>query len=482
MLAQLRNSSEKPWAKVLMGILIFSFVGWGVANWIFGESSVDDSVARVGGTPIKMAAFEHEKGIQLNAMTRDQQKQIYTDRAALAQFYQQLLSRLSSQIMLEKRAEDLGFAVTTGTVADAIHQTPAFQDNGRFSLEKFDGLLAASGMTEDYFAESVRRQILRGMVLMGIVDSAAAPDFAATAMHDARHAIRNIEYATVKYSDFKADGNPTDDQLRDVYAKNPKMLPEYRTVSYVLVPVKNMAEPDLYDSGYTAAQKLEDTIVSGDTLSAAAKKTNAKYVNLGAISADKRDKSGATVADPILTDARVAQIFGMEQGLESEITETKLGFAIFRVEHVDPAAAVPMDAMRNELTAQWRREEQKKQAYLRANDLLTSFNKNSDKNLLPGGTAATVTRTNGAPLDVLVASFANRVGTNTIVPGADAFYVLSVRSETAPKPDKAALTAVRQESANMLSRAMLDDYSAFLSRQYPLKINQKMWKRMTGTQ
>ena len=477
MLEYLRRASDRPLAKVLMGVLIFSFVGWGVASWIFGETTIDDSILRVGGRPLKVAAFEQERAMQMAAVPRAQQKQIYSDRATATAFVQGVMSKLTSDIMLGARAADLGLQVSTGAVADEIHRTEVFQENGRFSLEKFDALLMANGMTEQYYADAVRQQLQREMVLSGVLSPVVTSEFVVRAAYNARNATRRIEFVAVKYSDFKVTGSPTDEELAQIYAQNPKMIPEFREISYVLVPVSEMSEPDQYDAGYSRAQKLEDAIVAGESMAAIAKKINAKHVNIGEVSADKRTASGVVVSDVMLTDPMLARIFGMEAGIESEIIETKSGFMIVRVEKIVPTRVAPMDSMRTELAGVWRAEAQKKQAYLRANELLIALN---DGDALPGAMARDVTRMDGAPSDVLVAAFANNIGTKTIVPGRDAFYVLAIREENAPKVDAAKIAALRQESSIMLSRALLDDYTAFLARKYPVKVNARMYKRIMG--
>lgn len=475
MLKQLRDASNRPLAKIMMGILIFSFVGWGVANWIFGDHGVDDAIIRIGREPVKLATFERERARQLAAMDRAQQKQIYTDRAVGVYFSQQILSSLASQLMLEQRAEDLGLAVTNAAIASAIRAEPAFQEAGAFSPEKFDYVLAANGLTEAGFADYIRRSTLRDMVLAGVMSGVAIPDFAITAMFNARHAQRRIEYAAIRFDDFKAAAAPTEDQLRDTYAKNPRTVPEFRTVSYALVPA-DMSKPDSFDRAYAAAQKMEDSIVSGDAMHDAAAKHKAKFVKLAAVSQDWKTESGAAISDATLNEAARRAAWGLDEGMESEILETTAGFAILRVEKIEPAHVADMESMRAELIRMWKLDEQKKQAYAKANEILIKANKGELAQL----SKATVGRTAGAPIEVLSAAFALPVGTKTIVPGQNAFFVLSVKESIAARMDEAQRTALRKEAAEMMQRVMRDDYSAFLSRKYPVKINDRLFRRLFG--
>ena len=60
MLDYLRNAAEKPVAKILIGILAFSFVGWGAAEWIFGNVAGDNTIMYVGDTDVSAQQFNAE--------------------------------------------------------------------------------------------------------------------------------------------------------------------------------------------------------------------------------------------------------------------------------------------------------------------------------------------------------------------------------------------------------------------------------------
>jgi hypothetical protein len=63
MLEYLRNASEKPVAKILISILAFSFVGWGVAEWIFGNTVGDNTLIHVGNTDVSAQQFNAENRV-----------------------------------------------------------------------------------------------------------------------------------------------------------------------------------------------------------------------------------------------------------------------------------------------------------------------------------------------------------------------------------------------------------------------------------
>lgn len=469
MLEYLRNAAEKPVAKILIGILAFSFVGWGVAEWVFGNVMGDNALVSVGDEKITAQQFNMEKSRELASMTREQVRAIYTDADAAAGFQNKLITKLATQRMAENRAHDLGFMVSDARIAREIRDFPEFQINGRFSGLAFDTVLNNSGYSEAEFADVLRNQIMRSMVLGAMSAPIKVPQFALDASYNARHSRRAIEYSTVRFADFKAPA-PTDNDLREFHAKNPHMVPETRAVSYVLIPA-DMAKPDSYGAGYDTAIKVEDEIIAGESMAAAASKHRAKHVALKPFAADARP------VDAILTDSMVAKIFDMEEGLESELIETKQGFVIMRVDKITPAHNAEFDSVKKDLTRRWARDSQRTQAYVRANEILVDVNKG---NAMRNKKSATVSRASGAPAEVLAAAFSAAPGTNTIVPGTDAFYVLSVRDASAPKADAKKTAEMRGELQKMSERAIIDDYNAFLIREYPIKINEKVYKKFIG--
>lgn len=466
MLEYLRNASEKPIAKILITILAFSFVGWGVAEWIFGNVVNENALVHVGDTEISVQEFNLEKSRALAQLSKDEQRAVYTDTATQNAFAQQVLTKMTTQQMAENRADDLGFIVSDKRIAHEIRSFPEFQVNGEFSTLAFDTVLNNSGYSEAAFADVLRGNVLRSMVLGAVGIDVPVPEFAVRAAYDARYGEREIEYATIKYSDFSVD-TPTDDQLAQYYKQNPQTVPETRSVSYVIIPAE-MSQPDKYDAGYAIAVKFEDDIIAGETMADAAKTHGAKYVDLGTFDRDHRP------VDKVLTDTMMSKIFDMDAELESEMIETKDGFVFLRVNEITPAHTAKFESVKDTLVNDWKRAEQKKQAYVRANAVLTDFKSNGK---LANGKSATVSRTSGAPTDVLVAAFRGDAGEKSIVPSSDAFYVLNIKDSIAPKMDTKKMADLRTEMQSMSKSGMMDDYNSFLIREYPIKVNQKTFNR-----
>ncbi len=462
MLEYLRNMSGKPVAKILMAILIFSFVGWGVADWIFSNTIQPNALVTVGDYEITMDGFNAEKNRRISMMEDAQRKQIYTDAKFANEVYSEILTEMINDLLIENKAKDLGFVVSDKRIAAEIASYPEFQENGNFSSWRFDAILNASGHTEASFAGFIRSQMLRSMVMMAMNYPVAVPDFAAKAAYNARYMTKDVKFATVKFADQKIEKS-NDKDLEEFYKKNPKMMPETRVVEYVLVGA-DMNKPDSYDAGYNKIIMAEDEIIGGATFGDAAKKSGGKYVKIPSFAKNEKIK------DKIVTDSILDQVFGMQQGIESGIIETKDGFAIVRVSEIKPSYAQSFADAKKSIIKDFEKSEQEKVAYLKANEILIDVNAGKDVKSLK---SATVSRMDGAPTDVLVAAYANPIGANVIVESANAFYVLSVVGEKMPKVDDKKMNDIKKEVETMTTRGIFDDYNSYLMRQYKIDLNEK---------
>ena len=150
---------------------------------------------------------------------------------------------------------------------------------------------------------------------------------------------------------------------------------------------------------------------------------------------------------------------------------------ILRVDEIIPEHNAEFKDVKKGLVDGWKKEEQRKKAYVQANDKLVDLNKNGS---LKNVKTKSVTRTEGAPLAVLNAAFAGKIGDNTIVEDSDAFYVLHIDKNTAPKQDKKKKESLRKELKNLTKGYIGDDYSQFLKREYNVKFNDSVYKKVIG--
>lgn len=131
-------------AKVLLGLIALTFIGFGVSTVAAPGS---DYVVKVGDTKVsqqdvQLAMRNAQAGGQAADLTEDSVFQGLVQRAYLLE-----------------GAKDLGIGVSLEQIKQVIVDDPTFHDEqGRFSQEKLNQYLASAGMSEDQLVEDVRRQ------------------------------------------------------------------------------------------------------------------------------------------------------------------------------------------------------------------------------------------------------------------------------------------------------------------------------------
>ena len=469
MLEYLRNAADKPLAKFLMFVLVFSFVGWGVADWIFSGRNTESTLVSIGNTDVSEQQFNTIYSNTIKSKDRKEQQRIYKDPAASLQIKKDLLSDLVRNHLVLNRAKDLGFMVSNERIEKIMYSNIQGYMNNYYRLEGF--------------AEELRAEELYNMTT-GAISSLPLniPNFMVDAAYNARYATRDIKYDTVKFSSFKVE-NPTEEQLQEYYAQNPHLVPEARSVSYVLVAA-DTSKPDEDDIANKTIEDIQmevllsDSSDTNDPMKIAADAHKAKFVQLPAF------KRGETISDKVMSDPMLRDmVFSMDVDFSKEANNystpqgTSKGYVLFRVDKIIPEHNAELKDIKKDLISGWKKAEQRKQAYIQANERLIDLNKNGS---LKDNKMKSVSRTEGAPLSVLNAAFAGKPGDNTIVEDTDAFYVLHIDKNTVPKQDAKKKTNMRKDLQSLSKEYVGDDYLQFLKREYRVKINDAGYKRSIG--
>ena len=148
--------SHRRWLMFFLVVLVFpSFVITGVYSWNRFVSA-DNSIATIGGEKISAQQFEaahRERVEQLRqALGANFDPKIADSPAARAAI---LDSLLAERALAQEAARD-GVMISEARLREVIAAVPAFQQDGKFSYDRYKTLLAAQGMNEFVFEQRVR--------------------------------------------------------------------------------------------------------------------------------------------------------------------------------------------------------------------------------------------------------------------------------------------------------------------------------------
>ena len=173
MLDVLRRNAGSWAIKIILGFIAITFVWWGVGTYSEREREV---AATVGEETISMGELaEATAGIE--KAYRDVYGGALTPEMAKAlNFRKQALDSLVQRTLLLAEARKLGLTASDAEVQREIASTPAFQVNGQFSEERYQGVLSYNRITTANYEASKRREITLGKMEGLLAANALVPE------------------------------------------------------------------------------------------------------------------------------------------------------------------------------------------------------------------------------------------------------------------------------------------------------------------
>jgi peptidyl-prolyl cis-trans isomerase D len=234
--------------KFVLLIVIVAFIATSVMY--FGSGSMsggvsDHAVATVNGEEIPMDRFRRTYSNYIEFY-----RQIYKDRltpemAERLGVTQQVINELVQDALIVQQAKREGVKVTDEEVRVRIQQMRPFQDNGRFSRDRYLSVLKQVRMDPADFEADQRRDLVRrkmeGLVREGVkVTPDELQQVYAFRRDRVRAAWAGVEAAPLMTQVTVADGD-LEPYLKSHQAQFTR--PERRKIQYALVHTKSFAEP-----------------------------------------------------------------------------------------------------------------------------------------------------------------------------------------------------------------------------------------------
>ncbi len=127
MMDRLREGVNSIAVKIILGLIILSFVFAGVGSYIVGGNN--NSAAKVGNTEIARGEFEmayQNERNRMQAQLGDNFSQLLADPAYVESFRKSVLDRMINDVLLDQQAEALGLRISDAQVRSMILDMPQF--------------------------------------------------------------------------------------------------------------------------------------------------------------------------------------------------------------------------------------------------------------------------------------------------------------------------------------------------------------------
>ncbi len=242
MLQTIRSKISGLVAKVFFVLLAVIFGIWGIGDYAFLRDR-ERPIITVGDTEISPAQFDSEYRRTLERMRRSM-GQMDAEMARQLRIADQVVERMTNDAAIDRALASLGIVVSDETVRARILADQTFRGaSGQFDRNVFLGLLSENQMTEASFVGLIRQSLGRDALAEALTAGARVPDLVVDRLYRFREERRIAEYVYVPNSAITEPGQPTDEQIRDVYDDNHDVFtrPEYRALTVLRIGPDELA-------------------------------------------------------------------------------------------------------------------------------------------------------------------------------------------------------------------------------------------------
>ncbi|AHJ62648.1 Peptidyl-prolyl cis-trans isomerase [Granulibacter bethesdensis] len=245
MLATFRNSLNAWPVRLLFGLLVLAFVGWGFSD-VWTQATGGGALATVNGARIEPQAFQATYQRELNRVRQQMgggRQDVPPDiRKMVAQ---QALQQMVTETVLDDLTGKMGLTTPDADIRQATYAMPAFKnDQGQFDQARFQAVLNSVGLTEDSYVAYLRRTITERQLLDAIRAGASAPEILVAPLFAWQKEQRSGDMIDVPVSAAPAPPQPTDKQLERYWANHPARYtaPEYRRIKAIVLTPETVAK------------------------------------------------------------------------------------------------------------------------------------------------------------------------------------------------------------------------------------------------
>jgi peptidyl-prolyl cis-trans isomerase D len=371
MLDGMRKASQGAIGKfvmtIVMGLIIISFVVWGVGDMLRGFTAT--TVAKVGATSISTQQYSNELQSELYRLQRQLRQPLTPTQARALGLNAEVLDRMIDNAAVDERARAMGLAISDETIADVARSDPRLKGaDGKFDRARFDEYLRDAGLSERGFIAEQRDVYLRQQIQYSLVDGLAAPKPLVQALIDAKTETREIAYYTLGPAAAGDIPAPGDDALKAYFEAHKAIwrAPEYRSFDALLVTPATLAKPDSVSDADAQAQYDKDKAAKYTTPEKRKLQQIVFPSEAEAVEAEAKIKSGASfddiakarklsdadlnmgdVAKADVFDFAVAEAaFALPQGGVSAPVKGQFGYVLVKDLSIAPGAVKPFDEVK----------------------------------------------------------------------------------------------------------------------------------------
>jgi peptidyl-prolyl cis-trans isomerase D len=365
---------RKVFVFILFGGLIVAFAISMGGNFNF-DRYTHATIAKVGSVEITPQQYQHAYRRSVENFSARAGRHITPQQAKALGLPQRVLAGLIQDSAIDLDARKLGLGLSEAGLSQAIKETEAFQEDGKFSQEKYQQFLqridyTAPGFEHEFKADLIRRQIQNIFRSSGVVPAALL-----NAYNSFRNEERTIAYFTLGPDAAGTIEEPSSDTLQTFYGerKTQFMAPELRKVAVLAITAGAVAKRvNVSDDGLKAeynakaasynvperrkveiipfqsqeaAEKAYAAIASGTTFGETAKQAGFTGTDIAVGAVSRKELGEKFAANQAILDA----VFSLKKGAVTKPLDGPLSWVIARVLEIVPAQEKSFDEVKDRI-------------------------------------------------------------------------------------------------------------------------------------
>ncbi len=400
MLDFIRQRAGSWMIKIMLGAIIVVFIFWGVGSF---RSRRANLLATVNGQAITYAQYQTLYAQRLEQLQRMFRGQLSDEMLKRLNLPGQIFEELVRRILLESAAKKMGIRVTPDEVRLAISQIHAFQENGRFSPERYQLILRQLRMVPAVFEEEVRVQLLEAKLHQLLTTPIVATTEQAKEFFIFENEGLKIGYVKIPVAECEKEIKVTEEELKKYFESHQE---DYRTplklkLVYYLLSFDNLkkelkiSEQELkeyYESHKDSeffrpeARKLRHILIAvkpGEDETKAREKAEkilaeikgpedvARLAKKYSDDPHTKDEGGELgfVTKKDLFASLQGPVFSAKEGDIIGPIKSPLGYHIILIEKIRPKGYIPFEKVKDKILAHLKDQKVKELAWDRANKI-----------------------------------------------------------------------------------------------------------------
>ena len=390
MLDFVRNN--KKITQIFLALITLPFAFWGVDSYV-RNADVGAGVATVGRSKISRQELETALREQQDRMRAQLGGKLDPAMFETPQMRRAVLDSLVTQRLLVEQTQKARLVVSNDQLAQFIAGVPSLQENGKFSRERYEALVAGQGMSKEMFEARLRQDMAMQQLMLpvteaGIVGQAATSRWLATQLeqreigelrllpeayasrvklaadaaqkfHEANRKKFELpeqvraEFLVLSRDALTAQAAISDEEVKAYYQSHADRYKEGETrrASHILI----RAAKDAPDAEAKAAKARADELLTQ------VKKTSGDFAKLAKL--NSQDPGSAEKGGDLDWFGRGAMVkafedtaFTLKEGQISEVVRSDFGFHIIRVTGARPERVKPLEEVKADVVAEIKRE------------------------------------------------------------------------------------------------------------------------------